>query len=777
LRLLTDEDLVEALAGVQVFITEVDAVDAEVLSKAPDLRVVASCRGNAVNVDINACTAHGVVVLTTPGRNVDAVADLTICFMLMLARKMPQATQFLHQPGEEGDVGRMGRAFDGLQGHELWRKTIGIVGFGAVGQRVAKRLQPFGARVIAHDPFLSPEKAVLHNVESVPLEQLLAQSDFVSLHAAVTDESRVLLGPAEIQKMKRGAYLVNTARAALIDQTALVAAIKDGRLAGAAVDVFPIEPPGSNHPLLHLANVIGTPHIGGNTFEVSSHQGAIVAADLAELLRGGRPHNVANPEILEHFSWTAPRPVPSAAALARLRRNSRPSVTDLSVGTDSALSAPAPAQVSSIEAPRAAKKESLLSGLKDAFFGRRARSAETDAMPETGPGNDHPSERQNGSLPVGSKAVRAQMVQLLGIFGQRLSQDGNIRSFAEGRQVTVCYELNDVNLRFYTTFDQGAVRCGVGEPMEKPHVTLKMKAELLDKLFTGRENGPKAAMSGKLSFIGDTIKAMSLQRIQKDFNRLYTDARAQLGDLDALFESAAHAATGYNDPPQTVPGPAGSDELADAARILGDIRDEVVRTVEEMYAHGLITSTAGNASVRLPGKDEIWITPNSTFKGALRADMLVGIDLAGNPIRDYPYAPSSERMLHCAIYRSNSRVGAVIHSHAPKATILGLAGLPFLPISTEAAFIGEIPRVPFIMPGTAELAEAVGAAAKDAPAVIMQNHGLIVRGASLRDAIDLTLIIEQTADKLIACHMLGKTPPVLPDEIVSTLRSFGAMVV
>jgi ribulose-5-phosphate 4-epimerase/fuculose-1-phosphate aldolase len=133
-------------------------------------------------------------------------------------------------------------------------------------------------------------------------------------------------------------------------------------------------------------------------------------------------------------------------------------------------------------------------------------------------------------------------------------------------------------------------------------------------------------------------------------------------------------------------------------------------------------------------------------------------------------------LLHCALYRNNPRVGAVIHSHAPKATILGLADLPFLPISTEAAFIGEIPRVPFAMPGTAELAELVGAATSNAPAVIMQNHGLIVGGSNLRHTIDMTFIIEQTADKLIACHALGKIPPVLPDEIVATLRSLGEMV-
>jgi L-ribulose-5-phosphate 4-epimerase len=780
LRLLTGEDLVEALAGVQVFVTEVDAVDADILSKAPDLRVIACCRSNPVNVDIDACTAHGVLVLTTPARNADAVADLTVSFMLMLARKLPQAIQFLYQPGDEGDVGRMGRAFEGLKGHELWRRTIGIIGLGAVGQRLAKRLQPFGARVIAYDPFLLSEKAVLLNVESVSLEELLAESDFVTLHAAVTDDLRALLGPAEIAKMKRGAYLINTARAALVDQTALVSALKAGHLAGAAVDVFPIEPPASDHPLLQLANVIATPHVGGNTFEVSSHQGAILVADLAKLLRGERPLNIVNPETLEHFSWTAPRPVPSAELLKRLQQNSRPSVTDLPIDSDNTSSTPKAAPALRVGAPRAAKKEGLFSGLKNVFLGRRSDNVENSGVSATQPPNDHPSGYEYRGGLDGSEEVRAQIEQLLGIFAQRVNHDEKILLFSEGRQVTVRYELNDVNLSFYTSFDHGAVRCGVGDPPEKPHVTLKMKADILDKLFTGRENGPKAAMSGKLSFTGDTIKAMSLQRIQKDFNRLYAEARAQVRDLDAAFARAVDRIPLPNDPAPTQALAAGapSTKVARAPRILvGDIRDEVISTVVEMYTHGLITSTGGNVSARIPGKDEVWITPNSSFKGALSPDMLVRVDLDGNPIGDFPYAPSSERMLHCAVYRNNPSVGAVIHSHAPKATTLGLAGLPFLPISTEAAFIGEIPRVPFIMPGTVELADAVGAASKNALAVIMQNHGLIVGGSNLRHAIDMTLIIEQTADKLIACQALGKTPPILPDEIVAALKSLGEIVV
>lgn len=787
LRLLAGEDLVEALAGVQVFITEVDAVDAVVLSRAPDLRVVVSCRSNPVNIDIDACTAHGVLVLTTPGRNADAVADLTVSFMLMLARKLPQATRFLYQPGEEGDVGRMGRAFEGLKGQELWGKTMGIIGLGAVGQRVTKRLRPFGARVIAYDPLLAPETAVLLGIESVPLEQLLVESDFVTLHASVNDKSRALLGPAEIAKMKRGAHLINTARAALVDQTALLSALKDGRLAGAAVDVFPVEPPGSDHPLLQFPNVIATPHVGGNTFEVASHQSAIAAANLAELLRGERPHNVANCETLERFSWTGPRPVPSSDILERLLQNSRPSVTDLPVDNGRSVPSRMPSPESLIEQPRleevpagarrVAKHEGLLSGLKNVILGRRLENA-TTAMPEAKPRSGDFSGHPDVSNTGGSKELRTRMEQILGAFGKRVSHDEKILSFAQGRQVTVRYDLKDVNLTFYTSFDHGAVRCGVGDPPEKPQVTLKMKADILDKLFIGRENGPKAAMSGKLSFIGDTLKAMSLQRIQNDLNRLYTEARSEFRDMDAIFARAEHAIPEQGDPPsqETFAAAANSGEAPSKGRRPGDIRDEVVRAVEEMYARGLITSTGGNVSTRIPGKDEAWITPHSLFKGALRADMLVRVDLDGSPIGDFPYAPSSERMLHCAIYRNNPKAGAVIHSHAPKATILGLAGLPFLPISTEAAFIGEIPRVPFIMPGTGELADAVGAAARVAPAVIMQNHGLIVGGPNLRHAIDMTFIIEETADKLIVCHTLGKTPPVLPDEIVAAVRSLGLMI-
>jgi autoinducer 2 (AI-2) kinase len=204
-------------------------------------------------------------------------------------------------------------------------------------------------------------------------------------------------------------------------------------------------------------------------------------------------------------------------------------------------------------------------------------------------------------------------------------------------------------------------------------------------------------------------------------------------------------------------------------------RDELCDVVAELYRIQLITATGGNVSVRVPGEEAIWITPSAMFKGKLHPEIMVKLGLDGNKIGEGG-SPSSESMVHLAVYRARPKAKAVIHCHAPKATILVNTDLPFLPISTEAAFVGEIPRLPFVMPGTAELADAVGKAARGSHAVLLKNHGLVVAGTSLRKAADMAEVIERTAEIILGCYAVGKEPPVLPDDVVAQLREMGEMM-
>jgi autoinducer 2 (AI-2) kinase len=723
MRLLTGAALVEALRGVQVFVTEVDVVGADALAELPELRVLASCRGDAVNVDLEAATACGVPVLNAPGRNADAVADLTLAFLLMLARKLPEAAVFLREPGgEAGDIGRMGRAFTRLRGRELWRKTVGLVGFGAVGRGVARRLAGFGARVLVHDPYLPDEAIVRAGAEPAPLDALLAESDFVSLHAAVTDATRGLIGAAELARMKPGACLLNTARAALVDEDALAAALRGGRLAGAALDVFAVEPPGPDHPLLALPNAIATPHVGGNTEDVAAHQGQMVVDDLVRMLRGERPLHALNPAACDGFDWTRPRPTLAPAELERLRRRPGPAVTDLQRKPTGGARTP----------------------------------VEESPMPVSPPSGKAPMAPR--SEPEASE-VAGRLRAILAGFVRRIAAPGGLERFAAGRDVTLHFTLADLRQGFWFRLRDGRVTAALGVPDAPADVQLKLAADVFDGMFTGRANPMQAAMEGRLSFAGDTAKAMSLQEFQADLSRMYQEARAEVGDpgdLTALGEAGA---------PATAPQAAA-----------GDVRHEMVAVIQELYALQVITATGGNVSVRIPGTDELWITPSALFKGDLRPEVMVRIDLDGNALDEGARAPSSERLMHCAVYKTRPEARAVIHAHAPNATILVNADLPFLPVSTEAAFFDDLPRIPFVMPGTQALADAIAEGAKRSWAVLMKNHGVLVAGRSLRRAADMLEIVERSSQIIIGCRMVGKEPPVLPPDVVAKLRKMGDLV-
>ncbi len=733
LRLLTGPSLVRALEGIHIFVTEVDVVNAEALVEAKDLRVIAVCRGDAVNVDLEACTALGIPVVNTPGRNADAVADLTLAFLLMLARKLSEANAFLREPGgKAGDMGRMGRAFSRLQGRELWRKTVGLVGLGAVGRKVVERLRPFGAHCLVHDPFLDDDTVRLAGAEPASLAELLAASDFVTLHAAVTERSRGLIGAAEFARMRPGACLVNTARAALVDEAALLQALASGRLAGAALDVFAVEPPAPDHPLLALRNLVATPHVGGNTVDVAAHQGSIVAQELERLRDGLPPRHALNPATLAAFRWSEARPAVADALKQQLRRRAGPAVTDLQK-----QAAPEPAR----SAPAVAGAPARVSA---------------------------PARE-------GAQSVKQQehMSRLIGAFVEAIVADPALQEFARGGQdVTLHFRVSDLDREFHFGFREGKVHGSLGPPASGAGVQLEMKADLLDGMFTGRKNAMQAAMNGELSFSGDTAKAMTLTHVNADLSRLYRGVREEIGDPGDLSGLAGPAAA-----PVAAAASVETRRAAAGALAASDPRQQIVQIVNELYAAQLITATGGNVSLRASDNPaHAWITPSQLFKGDLRPEILVRIGMDGRAVELGGRSPSSEALMHTAVLAARPDAQAVIHCHAPWATILANTGLPFLPISTEAAFLVNIGRIPFVMPGTQELADAIVAAMGKGWAVLMQNHGLLVAGRTLRRAADMCEIIERTAQVIIGCHSVGREPPVLPEKTVKMLAQYGDLM-
>ncbi|MFX0167717.1 MAG: NAD(P)-dependent oxidoreductase [Candidatus Hodarchaeota archaeon] len=279
-------------------IVEADAVTEEVFA-GTSLQFVGCARDAPKEIDVDAATVRGIPVFYAPGRNADSVADLTILLILAQARKLIQTDRLLKSGKVQIDSAeQFTKLHDLLKGRELGRSTVGIIGLGQIGSRVAKRLQGFGSRILFYDPYISEKQGKKIKTEKVELETLMRESDFVTLHTRASPETFRMIGKEQLSWMKPSAFLINTARSAIIDEDALFVALKEGHIAGAGLDVHSREPVDSTNRFLTLDNVTVTPHIGGNTSDVIYRQSMILATDIDRFLKGETPKYLANPEVL-----------------------------------------------------------------------------------------------------------------------------------------------------------------------------------------------------------------------------------------------------------------------------------------------------------------------------------------------------------------------------------------------------------------------------------------------------------------------------------------------
>ncbi len=269
-RPLAAAELRERLDGVEAVLAGLDEIDASVLA-TPGLRVVARHGVGVDRVDLEAASRHGVTVTNTPGANAAAVAELTVALMLLLCRPLLAADRAVRDGG-----------WPVLRGSELGRRTVGLLGAGQVGSRVARALEGLGCTVLVHDP---------SREDSLPLGELLPRAEVLSLHAPLDDGTRGMVDEALLAGLPDGALLVNTARGELVDEAALVRALDSGRLAGAALDALAEEPPPPGHPLVGRDDVIVTSHLGAHTAEARAAMGRLAMDDLLAVLGGRRPRH------------------------------------------------------------------------------------------------------------------------------------------------------------------------------------------------------------------------------------------------------------------------------------------------------------------------------------------------------------------------------------------------------------------------------------------------------------------------------------------------------
>jgi D-3-phosphoglycerate dehydrogenase len=292
----------EALQEVDGMVARKVNVGAEEMDRAPRMKIIARHGVGLDSVDLGEATRRGILVTNTPGANRESVAELALSFMLALARRIPQAQKAMaNMP--KGDIGIFSALLKqyNLTGIDLEGKSLGIIGTGRIGSTVARKcIAALDMKVKGYDPYVSSETMKSFGVEKVErLGDMLPKIDFLTVHCPLTQETKGMVGKKELARMKKGAYVINTARGGIVNEKALLEALNSGHIAAAALDAWEVEPPDPKDPLLNHPNVIGTPHYGGTTEESLYRVGIAAVEEVLRVLRGEPPKYPVNPEVLK----------------------------------------------------------------------------------------------------------------------------------------------------------------------------------------------------------------------------------------------------------------------------------------------------------------------------------------------------------------------------------------------------------------------------------------------------------------------------------------------
>lgn len=282
-----EEEMAEVIRDADVLVVGVQRVTHNILKYANRLKVIGRHGVGIDNIDLRAAGLKGIPVVYAPGANAHSVADLTIGLILTLVRKIP----FHNRATKDGEWKR-------IVGNEIFGKTLGIFGLGQIGLKVAERARGFNMRIIAYDIAKNESLAKQFGIIYKSKEDILRESDFITLHLPYSEETISFVSESELKVMKKNSILINTSRGGIVDEKALYHGLKEAWIAGAALDVFEKEPPGKS-PLFELDNFVATPHIGGITFEGIAKTGMIIAKDIVAVLKGGAPKFIANKEFLK----------------------------------------------------------------------------------------------------------------------------------------------------------------------------------------------------------------------------------------------------------------------------------------------------------------------------------------------------------------------------------------------------------------------------------------------------------------------------------------------